>query len=104
MSPPFNFAQCIFGDFPYRTGKPSLHRAGDGYPGQTSGDMVGYFNGVMRCKTGHWNVDVVAPYNYDWYSVQACLDLQHFFGLQPLIAYGVVDSTVWAYTDYLAVH
>lgn len=103
-APPFDFARCIFGDWPYRVGEPSLHRAGDGFPGDTSGGWVGYFNGVMRCKTGHWNVDVTAPYNYDWYSVQACLDLQRFFGISPLISYGVVCANTWPIVDYLATH
>jgi len=91
MAPPINFANCVWGNYPYNTAKPNI------YPFQTS-SYVGYAKSVLRCKTG-W---ALAKDNvFDGAMYNAVRAMEALFG-RPVN--GAIEGADWECVDFLATH
>lgn len=91
----FDPANCQWASWPF-IAKPTIAP-------WSSGNAVGYLQGVLVCKASNTAIYVApnGPYNFDLPTYNGVKTIQHFFGLPET---GVVDGTTWPYIDYLAVH
>ena len=91
-APPIDFANCIWGVYPYLVGKPSIHP-------YNINSYVGYAKSVLRCKTGH---PLAQDNVFDGAMYNAVRDMQTMFGVYPVD--GHITANDWPVIDYLATH
>jgi len=88
MSTPFNPAACQFRSYP-----AVPHYQCPWLSWSSTGNWVGYLNGVLKCHFGQSGVDVYPVYTYQNPTTQAVRNVQTFFGLY---VDGVCGPQTWS--------